>query len=218
MLESSLFTMLHLLMFAYWLGGDIGVFYASTLLTDDKRDTTGRLAAGKILADVDLVPRFCLLMALPTGLALANSRGWLEIGGAWLAGAFAIAFAWSFLVYQLHVRHTGMETMKRLDTGARFFLFAALASSGAAGLFDVIAMPLFIALKLLILAFTVSMGLTVRIVLKPFGPAYVRLAMQGADPETNETIKSALGKARPAVMAIWLSLGLAAWLGVATPA
>lgn len=216
-MELTLFTLLHILVFVYWLGGDLGVFYASTLLTDEKRETAGRLAAGKIVADVDLAPRFCLLLALPTGLALAAVKGWLQIGPLWIAGAFGLAFAWIYLVVQLHVRHTGMETMKRVDTALRLVFLAGLIGAAGAGLAGVLALPAFIAWKLLTLAFAVCMGLVVRRALKPFGPAYVSLATKGPDPDTDQIIKAALARARPAVVMIWLSLIAAAWLGLATP-
>lgn len=216
-IELTLFTLLHLLIFVYWLGGDIGVFYASTLLTDEKRAPAGRLAAGKIVADVDLAPRFCLLLALPTGLALAAVRGWLQIDAVWLIAAFFAAFAWIYLVIQLHVHHAGMEVMKRLDTILRMIFLGGLVLAGAGGLVGVLSMPLFLSLKLLILAFAVLMGLLVRIALAPFGPAYVSLATNGPDPDTDRIIKTSLNRARPAVVMIWLALLLAAWLGLATP-
>ena len=216
-MELTLFTLLHILVFVYWLGGDLGVFYASTLLTDEKRETAGRLAAGKIVADVDLAPRFCLLLALPSGLALAAVKGWLQIGPLWIAVAFALAFAWIYLVVQLHVRHTGMEAMKRVDTVLRLVFLAGLIGAGVAGLAGALALPAFIAWKLLMLAFAVCMGLVVRRALKPFGPAYVSLATKGPDPDTDQIIKAALARARPAVVMIWLSLVAAAWLGLATP-
>ena len=216
-MELTLFTLLHILVLVYWLGGDVGVFYASTLLTDEKRDAAGRLAAGKIVADVDLAPRFCLLLALPTGLALADAKGWLQVDAAWLVAAFLAAMAWIGLVVQLHVRHAGMEAMKRLDTGLRLAFLGGLVIAGGGALAGAFSLPLFLALKLLILAFAIAMGLLVRVALRPFGPAFLALATQGPSPDTDRIIKSCLDRARPAVVMIWLALIAAAWLGVATP-
>ena len=213
-LEPSLWTLLHLLVFAYWLGGDIGVFYASTLLTDEKRDTSGRLAAAKIVADVDLAPRFCLLLTFPTGLALADAKGWLQLPEIWLVVAFIVALSWIWLVWRLHVRHGKPDSFKRADTLLRYLFLAALWLTGVAGLATI---PLFISLKLIVLGFAVLMGLIVRSVLTPFGPAMAALASGNADAATNEAIKAALGRARPAVVAIWIALVIAAWLGITTP-
>ena len=215
MLESSLVILLHLLMFAYWLGGDIGVFYSSTLLTDDKRDAVGRVAAAKVLNDVDLVPRFCLLLALPTGLAAAAAKGWLEIGVIPVVVAFIAASAWIWLIWTLHHNHS--EKLRKIDLMLRYLFLMALVSTALAGLANLITLPLFIALKLLILAFAISMGLLVRRALKPFPAAFAKLVSGSVDDDVNATIKKCLDQSRPAVVAIWAALIAAAWLGVATP-
>ncbi len=215
--EQILFALLHLLAFAYWLGGDIGAFYASTLLTDEKREPAGRVAAAKILSDVDLAPRICLLLTFPTGLALANAKGWLQVGGAPVVAAFVIAIAWIYGVVRMHLTHGGGAWMKRGDIVLRYVFLAGLASAAVGGLAGVIDLPLFLALKFLALAFAIAMGLVIRKMLEPFGPAFATLATDGPDEQTNQTIKSCLDRARPAVVAIWAALATAAWLGVSTP-
>ncbi len=215
-LDDALATLLHLLVFAYWLGGDIGVFYSSFLLVDEKRPAAGRLAAGKILSDVDLAPRICLLLTAPTGLALAAAKGWIPLNGAFVGLAAVAAGVWILAILQLHRLH-GPAWLRTADIVARLAFLVALAGFGAAGLAGAVAMPLFIALKLLLLAFCIVMGLLVRASLTGFAPAYVALATHGPSVETNAAIKGALDKARPFVVAIWAALILAAWLGVTTP-
>lgn len=209
-------TVLHLLVFAYWLGGDIGVFYASTLLTDSARAPAGRLAAGKILADLDLAPRFCLLLALPTGLLLADQTGWLTMSPLWIGLVFVLALAWFCAVLRLHLRH-GPESLRRLDFGLRIVFLFLLGGAAIAGFSDVLAIPLFLSLKLSLLAFCVLMGLFVRIALKPFAPAYLQLATSGPSEEADAVIRRSLSRARPAVVMIWIALVAAALLGVARP-
>ena len=211
------FGLLHLLVFAYGLGGDLGVFYSSFLLTDPQRAAAGRLTAGRIVADVDLAPRLCLLFALPTGLALADAKGWIDLPSAMIIGAFLLAAVWAGLVLTLHVRH-GASLLRRIDLALRIAFLTGLLGFGAGALAGLVALPLFVALKLCLLAFCVTMGLLVRRALAPFGPAYVALATQGASPETDRAIAESLGRARPCVVAIWCALGAAAWLGLATPA
>lgn len=213
----SLLILFHLLVFAYWLGGDIGVFYASTLLTDNRRDVAGRITAAKILADVDLAPRFCLLLAMPTGLAVAASRGWLTVGPIFVVSIFVVSVAWISLVWTLHKTHGTSANLKLIDTSMRWLFLIGLVGTGVTAIAGAINIPLFIALKLLLLGFAVSMGLLVRRVLVPFGPAFAKLANGDGDAETDQTIKQCLDRARPAVVAIWAALIAAAWLGVTTP-
>ena len=215
-LDDALATLLHLLVFAYWLGGDIGVFYASFLLVDPKRAAAGRLAAGKILSDVDLAPRICLLLMAPTGLALAAAKGWIALDPAVIAAVFIAALGWIFAILHLHRRH-GPPLLRRLDIAARIAFLCALIGASGAGLAGALALPLFISLKLLLLAFCIVMGLLVRASLTGFAPAYMALATQGPSPPTDAAMAGALAKARPFVVAIWAALILAAFLGVATP-
>lgn len=215
-IEAALFTLLHLLVFAYWLGGDLGVFYSSFLLEDESRAAAGRLAAGMVVADVDLAPRLALLMTLPTGLALAAAKGWIDIGGAAVAAAFLAAFGWAFLVCRLHVAH-GASNLRRIDLALRVVFFIALTGAGAAGLAGALAAPKFIAGKLLLLGLCVAMGLFVRAALAPFAPAYGRLAHGTAGPGDDRAIRSALARARPFVVVIWIALAAAAFLGALAP-
>lgn len=215
-LDDALATLLHLLVFAYWLGGDIGVFYSSYLLVDPKRAAAGRLAAGKILSDVDMAPRICLLLTAPTGLALAAAKGWIALNGAAIAILFLAGALWIYAIVRLHRKH-GPAWLRTADMIARIAFLMALAGAGAMGLSGVLALPLFMSLKFLILAFCIGMGLLVRVSLTGFAPAYMALATQGPSPETDKAIAGALDKARPFVVAIWAALILAAYLGVATP-
>lgn len=215
-LDDALTTLLHLLVFAYWLGGDIGVFYASFLLVDPKRAAAGRLAAGKVLSDVDLAPRICLLLTAPTGLALAAAKGWIELSATAIVLIFAAAAVWVFVILHLHRKH-GPAWLRTADVFARIAFLCVLAGAGAAGLANAIDLPFFLSVKLLLLAFCIAMGLLVRVSLTGFAPAYVALASKGPSPETDNAIADALAKARPFVVAIWAALIVAAFLGVATP-
>jgi hypothetical protein len=215
-LDDALTTLLHLLVFAYWLGGDIGVFYSSFLLVDPKRAAAGRLAAGKILSDVDLAPRICLLLTAPTGLALAAAKGWIVLDAVSITLLFAAAAAWIFVILHLHRKH-GPAWLRTADVFARIAFLCALTGAGAMGLAGVVELPSFLSLKLLLLAFCIAMGLLVRASLTGFTPAYVALASKGPNPESDKAIADALAKARPFVVAIWAALIVAAYLGVATP-
>ncbi|MFZ9086446.1 MAG: hypothetical protein ACO3C6_07725, partial [Steroidobacteraceae bacterium] len=52
----GLATLLHLLLFVYWLGGDVGVFYASRFVVDTSLTREERLTAAKIFLDLDMLP------------------------------------------------------------------------------------------------------------------------------------------------------------------
>lgn len=215
---AELYLLLHILVFVYWLGGDLGAFYASGLLADCRRGPTARATAATILMNVDMAPRMGLIFAFPTGFALAISRGWLSVDPIWIAPAFALAALWALAAWLVHLK-TGPHTLAgRFDTGVRWFAMAGLVAGGLQGLTGLYDLPLFLAIKLLLLAFAISCGLMIRRALKPFGPAFAKLRVGLESDEVNIVIAGTLANAKRYVIAIWAALLAAAALGVWTPA
>jgi len=160
----TLLTLLHLLVPIYWLGGDLGAFYSARFLLDTRRPVGERMMALTILNNIDMAPRTTLILAFPTGFALAVVKGWVPVGHVWMGLAWVAFLAWLALAWAVHLRHGAKgAALKRVDIALRYGVLAALAGAGAAGLLGVIALPLFIALKLLVLAVCIAIGLLVRV-------------------------------------------------------
>lgn len=217
MFDQALFALLHVLVFVYWLGGDLGAFYTSHFLTRPDVPSDRRLMAAKIVGDVDMAPRTALILSLPTGLLLAESKGWLNLGWPGVIIVAIGSLAWLGLAWKLHLDHAGASGwMKRTDTAIRYVLILALIGFSAAALSGQIQLPLFIALKSLALAGCIALGLYIRVVLKPLGPAL--MGLNGPDPTAAEaSLAKTLSAARPLVMGIWALLIIAAILGLWTP-
>jgi hypothetical protein len=207
--EAAIATLLHLLVFVYWLGGDLGAFTASFVVTDQRQPAQVRLAAARLLGHVDMAPRSALVLALPTGLTLAASRGWLELPPLLIAVIWALAALWLLLLWRLHFNLSA--SFRSIDYTLRFCLLGGLTI--AAWLVE----PLFLKAKFALLALAVVAGLAIRQLIAPLGPALGRLA-QGDAETANPDITRALRQARPLVICIWTMLLAAAWLGVAKPA
>lgn len=215
--DAVLFGLLHILVFAYWLGGDLGAFYTSRFLIRPGISADRRLLAAKIVGDVDMAPRSALVLTLPTGLALASSKGWIDVGEPALVFAGIAGAAWLALVWYLHLSHGAAPALlRRIDLAIRWITVAGLAAWACAGLAGSPGLPVFLAIKLLLLAGCILLGLLVRRVLSPLGPAIAGLA--GADPKGAETsLAATLNAARPLVACIWALLILAALTGLWTP-
>ncbi len=217
MLDQALFALVHVLVFVYWLGGDLGAFYTSRFLTQANVSADRRLMAAKIVGDVDMAPRTALILALPTGLLLAQSKGWLSLGWPVVISITAASLLWLALAWHLHLKHDGpSETLRRVDLGVRWTLIAALGAWGIAGVSGAVALPLFLALKLLALAGCILLGVYIRTVLKPLGPAL--MGLNGPNASAAEAdLANTLNRARPLVTGIWALLLIAALLGLWTP-
>ena len=216
-LNVALLTFLHILIPIYWLGGDLGAFYGSTFMTDPKRSVAERMMALKILNNIDMAPRTALILAFPTGLALAWAKGWLQVPGTWVALAMAAFVAWLGLAWAVHLIHGGSGGIKRLDIWIRYIMLAGLAVAGIAGLKGDIAIPLFISIKFFLLAACITLGLLVRRQLVPLFGAIRTMATTGPTPETDATIVRVNEGARVLVLMIWALVLVASFLGIATP-
>ena len=214
----TILTLLHLLIFTYWLGGDLGAFYASSFLTDRRRTVPERLLALKIINNVDMAPRTALILALPTGLLLAAEKGWLALPAPVLAGVTVLALAWLALAWRVHMAHGAAEGARKLDLAVRWLMLAGLVGTGLATLAGLLALPLFLGLKMLALAGCIALGVLVRVLLVPLVPAVRQMTATGATDQTDAAIAGVIARTRPAVMGIWVLLLAAAVLGLATPA
>ena len=99
----------------------------------------------------------------------------------------------------------------------RYVVLAGLVGCGAAGLAGKLALPLFIALKMLALAACITLGLVVRRQLVPLFPAIIAMRQNGPTPDSDAAIDKVLGQTKPTVMVLWVFVLGACWLGLATP-
>lgn len=218
MVIEPLVTLLHLLIFVYWLGGDVGAFYSSTILTDGKCSAPQRATALRILMAVDMAPRTALILALPTGLTLAFVKGWLgAMPGAAVAGIWGICLVWLALAWAVHASHGKNAFYKNADMVIRWGALLLCLGMGLAGLAGAMELPFFIACKLLILAGAISLGLLIRVLLRPLMAPFAQMMANGPTAETDAAIRVVLARSRPVVMVLWLLLLCAAFLGLATP-
>lgn len=216
-LTLSLLTLLHLLIPIYWLGGDLGAFYSSTFMTDPRRTVSERMLALKILNNIDMAPRTTLILAYPTGLALAAAKGWVEVPAwaPWLVAAASLV--WLAIAWTLHLRHGRSGGLKAIDLAIRYIVLAWLLVVGTGGMIGLVALPLFLALKLFCFAGCIALGLLVRRQLVPLFGAIGAMRAHGPTPETDAIIAAVNGRARVSVLGIWALVLTACFLGIAKP-
>jgi hypothetical protein len=216
----ALVTLAHVLILVYWLGGDLGAFYSSTLLTNPAKPVAARAAAAQVLANIDMAPRSALILAAPTGFSLALIKGWWQAPDWAQIALWAGSLAWLVLAWIIHLKHLAPASpWRRVDLTIRWLVMITLALVALAPqLFPLTAdIPLFLRLKLAILAAAIGLGLLIRVVLAPFGPAFGAMVKDGATPQTDAAIARSLTYGRPIVIVLWSLLLCAGFLGIATP-
>jgi hypothetical protein len=217
MTDIALLKFAHVLGLVYWLGADLGVFYSSYVLCDERQPTSVRLSAARILFALDQAPRISMTLMLPLGVHLAVRLGYITAPDWVVPGTWAVALGWLAMVLLLHFRGHGgrLGWLTTMDFAFRTGVVVILLGLAGGALLDrVPGISDWAAIKLAIFAGLVLCGLLVRIKLRPFGPAFAVLAADRAGEAENEAIRRSIGGTRPFVVTIWIGLLLNTALGV----
>src|SRR5208283_442262 len=95
-------VLVHILLFVYWLGSDLGVFYSAKFVADPKLSLETRRTIMKIVHFIDLFPRMTLVLTLPAGATLALLGGYAPLPAGWewpaLAAVWIAGLVWLALV------------------------------------------------------------------------------------------------------------------------
>lgn len=210
-------VIIHVLLFVYWLGGDLGVFYSSNFVVRSDLQPESRAVAAKIMLDLDQIPRICMSLMLTVGGILTEFIGvphpWYQKIGILLLGP-----VWFFCVMYLHFRHGS----KSHALVAKFDMFIRWAV--------VIGLPIsvvwhwesnnlaeypWVAVKLIVFAFLVFCGIMVRGKIGPFFSTLLK-CRAGEVPTEEENIaqRKSLSQVRVWVFMIWGGVFLEGFIGI----
>jgi hypothetical protein len=202
---------LHVLLFVYWLGADLGVFICSTVgrrkdLTDDQR--RGLREAGEL---IDMAPRTCLVLMVPVGLTLAANFGSPIRGAPLLTVIWLASLAWLWLVWQVHLQHNSSlgRLFWKIDFGIRGLVMAGFVGFGAWCLAT--GGPIaarWLAVKMLLFGLIILCGIGVRILL---------LSSAKPAPAAAGSARAVDNRIRNVVFVIWALVAVIAFIGVTKP-
>ena len=207
----------HVVAFVYWLGGDLGTFFASRQVVRRDLGVEARRVAARIMLACDQGPRLGMPAIFVVGYQMAVTLGFLAAPGWLTAAVWVLGVAWFVDVLILY-RHEGKPFAARLAAvDFRFrlvvmVLLIAAAGYGLAGA-DYLTNDR-VGWKMLVFAGLMGCGVMIRWHLRPFGPAFATLVAHGPDDAVNDTLERSLGRCRPYVTTIWLGLLLNAALGM----
>ena len=215
-----LIKLAHILLFVYWLGGDIGVFYSAIHVRNRLLTVEARQMAMRILAWVDQIPRYCLVLMIPVGYSLADQLGAVRIPPRAFVFMWVLATAWLWMVWAIH-HFQGRplaERLRRVDLAWRCILVPGLlwdAWQGLTGRGHLLAD--WVSIKFILFALIVFCGIMIRLLGKPLGPALRQIFATGSTPELEAVVQRTFGRTRPFVLSIWILLVVAAYVGISKP-
>jgi hypothetical protein len=226
----SMFTVAvigHIVLFVYWLGGDLGVYYSSRFIIKPELQPETRAIAAKIMVGCDMAPRFSLILFGASGVTLMYYG---PLGDKFFLTGWMLALVWLgtllWVFLSLQEARTGGQSSHgfyhRSDLVIRHVVAAVLVGFGLYALvasepFGVDTNPKWLGAKVTAYGITIFCGIMIRRALKPFGPAFGALMTTGSTPEVEDGIVGSIRRSEPWVYAIWFLVLLAAVLGVIKP-
>jgi hypothetical protein len=210
----------HVLLFVYWLGADLGVFLLARAAKRSELSFAERAFALRMALVIDLTPRLCFALMFPVGLQLVAGAGLADVPDWLLAGAWLLALGWIALLLAVGrnaERPIGI-TLGRLNLAFQAVTGLAI---GAAGLASVLGQgpfpPGWLAWKVLLFACVFATSIGIDVAFRPVAPAFMRLASEGSSPAVETQIAHGIDGAIRYVLALYLLIAMIAFLGVAKP-
>jgi len=213
----TILVITHVLLFAYWLGADWGVYVTARYVADPALATEERRRFLQAALRIDLLPRIAFTLLLPVGLQIAAFYGAWPIVGPLMTAVWLAALAW-LGINVVAYRRIGTQLGERLggiDQRVRIVLSPTLIATGTASVVvGTPTLPLFVALKLVVFGLMIVVGLVLRGIMRHWGMGFRKLATEGRSPEVDAMFLRTFGQARWIAYGMWGLSGTMAVLGV----
>jgi hypothetical protein len=204
-------------MFVFWLGTDVGVMLCSKKSTDPTLGVEARFKMLEMALIIELLPRVMWVMALPLGVHLSKSLGYLD------PSITTLVMMWSFIIVWLIVNVGGAANLEKPWGQQLSKINRIIIASLGVGLI-IVSISSFmgmgpyeansIALKVGLYGLVNITILGIEIAFFPLGLAFERLASEGSSPDIEESISSGMRKTLAWVHTTYFLIFIVAFIGV----
>jgi hypothetical protein len=211
---------IHILLFVYWLGADLGVFLLARAARRSDLTFDQRVLALRMALKIDMLPRLSFALMFPVGLELSAALGLVEPGLSTRIVAWTVSAIWVAIVVGM-VRTEGGSRAAALRQANVLLHWALLIVVGAIGVTSVLGRGPFpagwLGWKILLFALIFFCGIMIDRRFEPVAPAFARLAAEGSRPDIEHAIQSAIDRSIAWVLALYALVVAVAFLGTARP-
>ena len=208
---------LHICMFVFWLGTDMGVMLCSKKSIDPTLSIETRFQLLEMALKIELLPRVMWVMALPLGVHLSASLGYID------PSLITLTLMWVFAIAWLIINVGGAANLdkpwgQQLSKLNRFItaslgvglIIVAISSFMGFGPYEANS----IALKVGLYGLVNITILGIEIAFFPLGESFERLATEGSSPELEQSISSGMGTTLMWVHITYIMIFVVAFIGV----
>jgi len=217
MAEYEIWKFLHICMFVFWLGTDMGVMLCSKKSTDPNLGVEARFQMLEMALKIEILPRVMWVMALPLGVHLSKSLGYIE------PSILTLSLMWVFVLMWLVINVGGAANLDKPWGQQLSKINRVVVASLGVGLIIVAASsfmgygpyePNSIALKVGLYGLINLTILGIEIAFFPLGMAFERLATEGSSPELESSITNGMKTTLLWVHATYIMIFIVAFIGV----
>jgi len=225
----GLLLVLHILLVVSWLGVDAGVFIGSHMIRNRAYEPGARFLVSRLMAYLDLGPRLSVPLTFAVGLNLAVLGGWATLPVWLVVMTWAAMLAWcAAIVYAFVLQRraeSGQEVSewlrgyRRVDLCARWawiaLMLAALVTAATTA-------PVFhgawLNAKVAAFMLVILLGQVLRLMPGTSSMALMaQIHHEGSTPEREAALYTRLERTYPLILATYLCVVVAVFLGVLKP-
>ena len=216
MAEYEIWKFLHICMFVFWLGTDVGVMLCSKKSTDPNLGVEARFQMLEMALKIELLPRVMWVMALPFGVQLSKTMGYID------PSSITLTMMWLFTLAWLVINVGGAANLnepwgQQLSKINRFIvaslgvglILVAISSFMGYGPYEANS----VALKVGLYGLVNLTILGIEVAFFPLGLAYERLATEGSSPEIESSISGGMDLTLRWVHATYILIFITAFIG-----
>jgi hypothetical protein len=216
----ALLVFIHVLLFVFWLGTDLGVAILGEHFRKRTYSLPERLTILKLLVITDMGPRTAWALMVPITISMLTAGGYWNVpmwglGLAWLVGGY-----WLWLVWRGHSLGQDPKAvpLKMQEFWLKVLLAVFYLALGVISLAQNAPLePDWLASKALLFGVIFAAAIMIDVVFKPLGPVLGNLIEKGSSDETEVPLLKIMSKTRLWVWIVYALLVITAFLGNVKP-
>ena len=220
MSSEQLWVLAHAVLTVLWLAGELAVFVLIARVKNPALDYAQRQRRVVRALDIQLLPRLCFALILPTGVELTGVINVYPLTAGLETAAWVIAAVWAVvIVISTTARNKAVganvrivELLFEAFTGLAFVAYGLNSLATGAPIDD----PWFAA-KLFLFGLVFWAAVAADIGFRPFYAPFAEIASEGATPEREEAIAAAINHALAATAALMVLVVVIGFLGRVKP-
>ena len=218
--DIDVWKFVHILLFVYWLGADLGVFLLALAAKQSDLTFDQRAIALRMAMKIDVLPRLSFALMFPVGLELCAAKGLVEPSVAERALSWAVSAVWVAIVLgmvrtQVPAR---AKALKHANVVLHWVLFLVVGVIGMTSVLGHGPFPAgWLGWKILLFALIFFCGIMIDREFDPMAPAFARLAAEGSKPDIEHAISRAVDRCIRWVLTLYALVIVIAFLGTARP-